>query len=253
MRALVRLYPAAWRERHGDELDRLIEDRPPSLLDRVDILRGALDAQLRPYVLVGGPEPAHWTHRLPGLLALSAGLAMIVGLLVIAFGPGPDWGGGGDLLGVAFVLMLISLPGDYLAPFGGRIAIAFGCVVLGVSSASATDWWEPAVAVAIAAELVAVSGLLSMAAIRAGVDASRRWLLLAAAVLFHVVAIGAHALLRAATGAVLLPDGSSLAALALLPYGLAWLLVGVRMAVRGSPTIIDTPVDPSPAREVQPA
>jgi hypothetical protein len=38
-----------------------------------------------------------------------------------------------------------------------------------------------------------------------------------------------------------------------LPYGLAWLLVGIRMAVRGSPTVIDGPIDPTQAREVQPA
>jgi hypothetical protein len=251
MSRLVRLYPKAWRDRYGEEFQRLIEDRPPGLLDRIDIVRGAVDAQLHPHVLVGGPEPAPWTHRLPGMLALSAGLSMTVGLLGIAFGPGPDWGAGGDLLGIAFLLMLISLPGDYLAPFGRRIAIASGCIAVGVAAASVSDWWEPAVAGAIVAELAAVCGLLAMSAIRAGVGAARRWLLLAATVLVPVLAIGAHALLRAVTGMVLVPDGSPLAALTLLPYGLAWLVVGLRMTVRGSPTITDPPIDPIPAREVQ--
>jgi hypothetical protein len=253
MSRLVRLYPAAWRARYGDEFSRLIEERPTSLADRIDIVRGAVDARLHPHVLVEGPEPAPWTHRLPGLLAVSAGLAMTLGLLGIAFGPGPDWGAGGDLLGVSFLLMLISVPGDYLAPFGRRIAIALGFIAIGVASASATNWWQPAIAVAIAAELVAVAGLLAMAAIRAGVGAGRRWLLVAAGMLLPACAIGAHALLRAATGIVLVPDGSSVAALILLPYSLAWLLVGLRMTVRGSPTIVDPPTEPTPEREVQTA
>ena len=133
MSRLVRLYPPAWRDRYGEEFLRLIEERPTDLADRIDILRGAVDAHLHPNVLKGGPEPAPWTHRLPGILALLAGLAVIVALLGIAFGPGPDWGAAGDLLGIAFVLMLISLPGDYLAPFGRRIAIAFGCIAVGVN------------------------------------------------------------------------------------------------------------------------
>ena len=46
-RILVRLYPGAWRDRHGDELAAIIESRPagPSLI--LDVVLGAFDARLR--------------------------------------------------------------------------------------------------------------------------------------------------------------------------------------------------------------
>jgi hypothetical protein len=50
MSALVRLYPRAWRERYEAEFIELLEARPPTLADRFDILRGALDARLHPQV-----------------------------------------------------------------------------------------------------------------------------------------------------------------------------------------------------------
>jgi uncharacterized protein YndB with AHSA1/START domain len=44
---LVRCYPAKWRARYGAEFAALLEEHPLGLLDVVDVLRGALDAQLR--------------------------------------------------------------------------------------------------------------------------------------------------------------------------------------------------------------
>jgi hypothetical protein len=44
---LVRLYPARWRARYGDEFEALLEERPLGPFDVADILLGALDAQLR--------------------------------------------------------------------------------------------------------------------------------------------------------------------------------------------------------------
>jgi hypothetical protein len=250
MSKLVRLYPPAWRDRYGQEFVDLLRERPPNLRDRLDIMRGALDAQLHSRVLLGGPEPAPWTHRLPGLLALSAGLAMSGALISIATGSGGDWGAAESFNGSALMLMLLSLPGDYLAAFGRRIALAIGAIVVSIGAVAATSWWEPFVVVGILAELAALSGLLSMAAIRAGVAPRERWLLLGAAVASPVVVVGAVALLRATTGIVLVPDGSPIAAYAVLPYGLAWLAVGLRMTVRGSPTIIDPPISTSRAGEV---
>ena len=48
MRALlIRCYPAAWRERYGDEFASILEERPLGPFDVADILLGALDARLR--------------------------------------------------------------------------------------------------------------------------------------------------------------------------------------------------------------
>jgi len=44
---LIRLYPAPWRNRYGDEFAALLGERPLGPLDVADILLGAFDAQLR--------------------------------------------------------------------------------------------------------------------------------------------------------------------------------------------------------------
>ncbi len=44
---LIRLYPARWRARYGDEFEAILEERPLGPFDVADILLGALDAQLR--------------------------------------------------------------------------------------------------------------------------------------------------------------------------------------------------------------
>ncbi len=45
-RALIRLYPASWRARYGEEFEAILEERPLGPFDVADILLGALDAQL---------------------------------------------------------------------------------------------------------------------------------------------------------------------------------------------------------------
>jgi hypothetical protein len=45
-RALLRCYPARWRERYGDEFAALLDERPLGPFDVADVLLGALDAQL---------------------------------------------------------------------------------------------------------------------------------------------------------------------------------------------------------------
>lgn len=48
MSGLLKLYPAAWRARYGDEMASLIEERPLSGRERLDLVRGAMDAWLHP-------------------------------------------------------------------------------------------------------------------------------------------------------------------------------------------------------------
>src|SRR6188474_75568 len=49
-RAILRLYPAAWRDRYRDELEDLLEQRPIRAGDLADLVRGALDARMYPQV-----------------------------------------------------------------------------------------------------------------------------------------------------------------------------------------------------------
>lgn len=48
MKALIRLYPAAWRRRYGEEMARLIDDQPQTIRLTVDLIAGAIDARLNP-------------------------------------------------------------------------------------------------------------------------------------------------------------------------------------------------------------
>jgi hypothetical protein len=46
-RQLIRLYPAVWRERYGDEFEAVLDERPMGPFDVADIVLGAIDARLR--------------------------------------------------------------------------------------------------------------------------------------------------------------------------------------------------------------
>jgi hypothetical protein len=54
MSRLVRLYPRAWRERYEAEFLSLIQDRQPTRLQWLDIVRGAIDAWVHPQVRRAG-------------------------------------------------------------------------------------------------------------------------------------------------------------------------------------------------------
>jgi hypothetical protein len=77
---LVRLYPAAWRERYEAEFVAMLDERPPTALDRLDIIRGAIDARLHPQQTGVGSEhvsrPA--SLRLAGAVAASGGLCWTI-------------------------------------------------------------------------------------------------------------------------------------------------------------------------------
>lgn len=78
------LYPRAWRARYGDELEALLEVARPGLRDRLDLLRGALDAHLHP----SRPSP------LPVVAALTASALATAHAIALAAQPVPlDWPG----------------------------------------------------------------------------------------------------------------------------------------------------------------
>jgi hypothetical protein len=47
-RALLRLYPRAWRERYGEEMSLMLAAQPASLRLAVDLVAGAIDARVNP-------------------------------------------------------------------------------------------------------------------------------------------------------------------------------------------------------------
>ena len=235
MSRLVRLYPKAWRDRYGEEFLTLLAERPPTFADLVDTVRGAVDAHLNPQAQT---EPSPWTHRIPGILALSAGAlwsAVFVAFVV--------WQNGAWTVAILFpfamLLMLLSLPGDYMAAHGRRIAVALGVIGLCIVVANLPYSWLTAVA-GIGGYLIALGGMLTLAAIRAEIGPSGRWILLVLAVVLPV-AIGSPIALGLGT----ISDNETWVLGLLLPYGVAWILIGLRMAIRGSATLIDLPASPT--------
>jgi hypothetical protein len=98
---LVALYPAAWQRRYGEELESLIELGGIGLRDRLDLIRGAVDAHLHP------SEPS----VLPVIATLTAGALFTAHAIALASQPTPlDWPGYLQdalplaLLGVALLL-----------------------------------------------------------------------------------------------------------------------------------------------------
>jgi hypothetical protein len=83
-RFLLRLYPAAWRARYGDEFDALLAERPLAPFDVADVLLGAVDAHVHRRAATA-PASTHrkgltMTPRLGGQAAVVGGFLMLIGL-----------------------------------------------------------------------------------------------------------------------------------------------------------------------------
>ena len=89
---LLRLYPETWRARYGAEFTELLLARPPSGRDRLDILRGAVDARLNPQLT---EEPVirvpTAVDRLLALAGVLAGSLFTVWATILAVAT-PRWG-----------------------------------------------------------------------------------------------------------------------------------------------------------------
>lgn len=134
MSRLVALYPTGWRSRYEDEFLALLASRPPSIEDRIDIVRGAVDARLHPQVPV--PE------RVPDRYGLGplVGLVLLVGAVLLAAN-GPvrydDYGtyreGGAALPLFVLSLVLLSVGLYRLVgrlPIGARWSRAAGWIAI---------------------------------------------------------------------------------------------------------------------------
>ena len=81
---LIALYPRDWRRRYGEELAALLETGGLSAWDRIDMIRGAVDAHLHP------SQPS----MLPVVAAVGAGGLASAHAIALAAQPTPlDWPG----------------------------------------------------------------------------------------------------------------------------------------------------------------
>ncbi len=238
MSALIRLYPRAWRERYEAEFLSILETRPPSGRDRLDIVRGAIDARLHPEV-PGSPEASQGRDGLAaaplaGAAAILAGLGCLAwtGLILRYF---KGWGAGEPehaALGSAlWVITFVSLAAAHglLAVAGQRSirsAGAPGASVAAVSFLFAATGGGLAIALGLAGSVVLAA---AMAGRTISGWLSATWI--AASVLF----VGAMLAFTAGGG----QDVSLLALMA--PFGLAWLVVGLAVLRRGIPSSATAP------------
>ncbi|MCU0506418.1 MAG: hypothetical protein MUE82_11745, partial [Chloroflexi bacterium] len=81
---LLRLYPARWRARYGDEFAALLAERPLGPFDVADVLLGAIDAHLHLRGLGSWSEHRRgfpMSLRLGAYAAIAGGALMLIGLL----------------------------------------------------------------------------------------------------------------------------------------------------------------------------
>lgn len=228
MSALVRLYPRLWRERYETEFLALLASRPPSIGDRVDIMRGAVDARLHPELSgdADGRRAITPPERIAAVSSLAAGALWLAwfGLIVRDF---RGWGTGepesaallvalsafaGLALAVAHVFVAYAAQGA-MRPIGGVgasiAAVAFLLTAFGGGETASFAL----VGSAMLAGSLAGRGLPAALAIG--------WA--AAALLTLVVFVAFIAGEGRDVG--LLPPG--------LLYGVAWLGVGAVVGLRG--------------------
>ena len=238
MSRLVRLYPAAWRSRYEAELVDLLSSRPPTVLERIDIVRGALDAHVHPQVAVeGNPSAPPQDDEVRLARRLGIGATVGAALWAVAFaasllgpvvydGYGPYRDGSAALpllLGAVLLLagglsgQLVSLPRNARLARSGAAAALLFLILWGIQP------WQVWLAAAMVAGLAALAtGAWRARAWPAGVSVA---VLLSCLAVVAMVMLGTAINVDRVTGGLLLV----VAAAAFLP---AWLGVSTTLLRR---------------------
>ena len=230
MKALVRLYPRAWRDRYEAEVIDLLDQRRPSFRDALDLVVGAVDAHLHPQV---GSAVIPWTWRLPGLAVLAAGATWIAATVAVDASGSSSLSG--TFLGLSLLAMTVGLPGDYAIRRSRAILAVVGLIAAGVVVAQIAPY-PVAVVIAVATVVLFLAGALALAAVRAEIGSTARW-----ALVVGTTIVPALALIPFALGLLAIDPPVLTIRWLLLPYGAAWILLGLRLVVRGSQSIVDPP------------
>lgn len=154
---LLRLYPASWRARYGDEMLAVLDARPPGPRERLDLVRGALDAHLH-------PDRPSW---LPAYASLAGGAMWTSGaLVVLGQAAPPDWPGYVvDMLPTALAgatALLLAIVGAWLRL--GDTASPFARVALDLAVAGHVAWLVAIGAAILALDYGATTAIAGTAA-----------------------------------------------------------------------------------------
>jgi hypothetical protein len=154
---LLRLYPAAWRARYGEEMLAILEARPVGLRGRLDLVRGALDVNLH-------PDRPSW---LPAYASLAGGALWTSGAVIVLAQPAPpDWPGYAvDMLPNALAgatALLLAIVGVWLR-LGDGVS-AFGRLALELGVAGHLAWLAAIGAAILAVDYGATTAIAATAA-----------------------------------------------------------------------------------------
>jgi hypothetical protein len=240
---LIRLYPARWRARYGDEFAAILEERPLGPFDVADILLGALDAQLRLRDRGTATQKGmglSMSLRLGGAAAIVGAVLFPAGIIVSSLngGSNPFPGAALMLAGAgAFLLALIGLSSFQAREHPRLIWAAFALPALGIVMSSTglvamaaigdrpflagldpwSMWALGVIALIIGSALFALATYRTRALPRFGAGA----LAIGSGILFLVLLIGATGIV---TGAESVAPGLILAGL--VAFSIGWIALG---------------------------
>lgn len=226
--ALVRLYPATWRARYGEEFTALLEERPVGPFDVADIVLGAMDARLRPRNLHAAREPGgiSMSLRIGGMAAV-AGSALLLLAALVSMGTLVEVGEAvpGVLFVTGLALLLVALAGmsafqarahprlawvAFALPAVGTVASVLGMIGTSIVGESAWGVWFFGTLTALIGSAIFALLTYMTAALSRG-----------AAVLLGVGSILPFA-------GLVVPDVTLLPQAAIACFLLAWFLLGIQ-------------------------
>jgi hypothetical protein len=238
MTRLIALYPRTWRDRYELEFIALMAERPPDPRDRIDIVRGAIDARLHPQLRsIGpdGPEPSR-RGRVSGIAAIAGGLVWIatsIGFYAAPLDAGLGYKDSGSVFWVALVAALLC----------GLAAVAVARNAVARSVPGRRFLTIAAMAVLLGAPLMVNPWPLLLLGLFAVIIGTLLFGLVAAAEVSPTGIVLAVAALLA-----LAFNTENDNALLLIPLGMAWMLFGIVLWLRGLPVANDSIPRSTPLR-----
>ena len=239
--ALIHLYPAAWRERYGEEFAVLLEERPVGPFDVADVVLGALDARLRfrSHAAESQHRSLPMTLRIGGVAAIAgAGLLTLAGLSSLGIAGEVGQLGTPILFIVGLFSLLVALAGmsafqarahpvlswaAFLVPALGTVASVAG--MIGTSLVGESGW-----GVWFVGTLTALAGSALFALVTWRTAALSRWASLL---------LGFGSILPFA--GFVSPSSSVLPMASIVCFLLGWFLLGVHAIRLDRPGIVPRP------------
>ena len=248
-RLLVRLYPAAWRARYGEEFETILAERAMGPFDVADVVLGALDARLHPRVArhAASGKGFSMSLRIGGAAAVIGGVLWPLGFAIASIGDASQGIGFGIHIAGA-VALLIALIG--LSAFQSRLhpelvwtafllpAAGFVAAIVG-SAAMATLGDRPLVADWSGWSFWAVGSLATLVgSILFGVASQRvQRVSRTGAMILTLGSLAAVIALVIGTGGLGGPLGGVLALFGLLAFAGGWVAMGIG-AIRLAPPAV---------------